>query len=634
LTALARENDDRLPMREALVTRLVSLPRWSKRVIVAAIDYALLLLALYLAYVLRYGYWYEPSQTQIGLMLVAPLIALIVYERFGIYRVVVRFATEKTIWAITQATVVAALLWLAFVFMTEFRGVAAVPRSVPIIYGVIATIFISASRMTARRLLGSAADSRARRVRILIFGAGPMGRQLAAALRADVNSHPLGFLDNDPALDGAEVSGLKVHAAKKLPELVETHRITEVIVCGDAVEDGDKARIFGELAKTHVRTRFLPAVARNFGDNLVDSIREIGIEDILGRPVVEPDADLLKESVTDKSVLVSGAGGSIGSELCRQIMKLAPKRLVLLEMDEFALYEIERKLNGRGKSDVVPMLGSVNDPVLVERLLAGQQVDTVFHAAAYKHVPLVEQNPVAGIVNNVFGTWTIADAARRHGVERFVLISTDKAVRPTNVMGATKRWAEFIVRSMGGGMSASGKKQQFCAVRFGNVIGSQGSAVPLFKEQIEQGGPVTLTHEDMTRYFMSASEAAELIIQAASLSVSGEVFLLDMGKPVRIRDLAENMIRLAGRTIRSDDNPNGDIEIVVLGPRPGEKLFEELFYDANGVEKTKHPKIMCAKRRVREMNEVEAGIAELSAAIKQGETAKAREVLFSFVGKD
>ncbi|MBX3575929.1 MAG: polysaccharide biosynthesis protein [Rhizobiaceae bacterium] len=621
-------------MRAALVARLISLPRWVKRVMVALVDFGLLLLAIWLAYVLRYSRWYEPSETQMWLMLVAPAIALPVLERFGVYRVVVRFATEKTIWAIAQAMAVSALLWLAFVFMTEFRGVAQVPRSVPVIYGIIGTLFISASRMAARRFLGTAADTRAGRVRILIYGAGAMGRQLAAALKADVNSYPVGFLDADPALEDAEVAGLKVYAARKLPELVSTFRISEVIVCGDAIEDGEKSRIFGELAKSHVRTRFLPAVARTFGDNLVDSIREIGIEDILGRPMVEPDPELLHASVKDKSVLVTGAGGSIGSELVRQIMLLSPARLVLLEMDEFALYEIDRKLARRGKTEVVPMLGSVTDRALVDRLFGAYAVDTVFHAAAYKHVPLVETNPLAGIVNNVFGTWTIADAARRAGVERFVLISTDKAVRPTNVMGATKRWAEFIVRGMGGQTATSGAQQQFCAVRFGNVIGSQGSAVPLFKEQIETGGPVTLTHEDMTRYFMAASEAAELIIQAASLSTNGEVFLLDMGNPVRIRDLAENMIRLAGRTLRNAENPGGDIEIVVLGPRPGEKLFEELFYDIANVEKTKHPKIMCARQNLRDAKTLRSAIDELDAAVKRADGAKARDLLFALIGQN
>lgn len=619
-------------MPRALATRLISLPRWLKRGIVAAGDFVLLLFAVWLAYVLRYSRWYEPNEIQIWLMLAAPLIALPVFERFGIYKVVVRFATEKTIWAITQAMVVAALLWLAFVFMTEFRGMSQVPRSVPIIYGAIGTLFIGGSRMAARRMLRSVADAKVGRSRILIYGAGPMGRQLAAALRADAGSYPRGFLDSDAALDGAEVAGLRVYSPARLNELVAEFRISEVIVCGDAIEGGDKSRIIGELAQSHVRIRFLPAAARNFGDNLVDSIREIGIEDILGRPVVEPDPELLHGSVSGKSVLVTGAGGSIGSELCRQIMKLAPARLILLEMDEFALYEMERKLEQRDKVEVVPVLGSVADRTLVDRVFKTHHVDTVFHTAAYKHVHLVEANPLAGIANNVFGTWTIAAAAREAGVERFVLISTDKAVRPTNIMGATKRWAEIIVRGMGGGLTPSGKKQTFCAVRFGNVIGSQGSAVPLFKEQIAAGGPVTLTHEDMTRYFMASTEAAELIIQAATLSDNGEVFLLDMGKPVKIRDLAENMIRLAGRTLRNPKNPNGDIEIVVLGPRPGEKLFEELFYDTNGVEKTKHPKIMYAKRRTPELHAVKEELHRLEAVLAEGDVAKAREKLFALIG--
>jgi FlaA1/EpsC-like NDP-sugar epimerase len=350
----------------------------------------------------------------------------------------------------------------------------------------------------------------------------------------------------------------------------------------------------------------------------------------LGRPVVEPDVELLRAPVTGQTVLVTGAGGSIGSELCRQIMALAPRKLVLAEMNEFALYEIDRRLRSTNGVEIVSLLGSVADRTFVDGIFRDHDIDTVFHAAAYKHVPLIEQNPLIGITNNIIGTWIVAETAKKSGVERFVLISTDKAVRPTNVMGASKRWSELIVRCFDGGLSRSGRRQHFCAVRFGNVIGSQGSVVPLFREQIESGGPVTLTHEDMTRYFMSVNEAAELIIQAASLSEHGEVFLLDMGQPVKIRELAENLIRLSGRSIRNADNPSGDVEIMVTGIRPGEKLFEELVFDDSDVEPTRNPKILRTKHTPVDFDAIRASMETLGLLVIEGKVDEARKVLFDF----
>jgi len=620
-------------MREPLVTRLISLPRWAKRLIVALTDYALLLFALWLAYALRYGRWYQPSETQLWLMLMAPAIALPVFQGFGIYRVVVRFVTEKTFWTIIQAMIVAALLWLALVFMTEFRGFQQVPRSVPAIYAVIGIVLISGSRMAGRRLLGPAAD-RVNRVRTLIYGAGAMGRQLAAALRADAGSYPIAFIDNDPNLIGAEVAGLKIHSTEKLADLVDSFAVQEVIICGDTVDPAAKATVFSQLADKNIRMRFLPAVERGFGDSLADSLREVGIDDLLGRPVVEPDLELLRAPVKGRTVLVTGAGGSIGSELCQQILALKPAKLVLAEMNEFALYEIDRRLRSANGVEIVSLLGSVADQNFVEGIFRNHTVDTVFHAAAYKHVPLIEANPLIGIANNIIGTRIVTEAAKKHGVDRFVLISTDKAVRPTNVMGATKRWSELIVRCFDGGVSRSAGRQHFCAVRFGNVIGSQGSVVPLFREQIEKGGPVTLTHKDMTRYFMSISEASELIIQAASLSQSGEVFLLDMGQPVKIRELAENMIRLSGRSIRNAENPAGDIEIVVTGIRPGEKLFEELVFDDREVEPTRHPKILRTKQAPSDLAAIMGAVERLTRLVEQGDVDEARALLFELAADD
>lgn len=618
-------------MLSAFSTWLISMPRARKRTLLGIFDFFILLVALWLSYAIRLGVLFEPGLKQIGLLVAAPVIALPILYQFGFYRVVVRYVTEATVWTIMKALALSIPLWLGVVYMTEIRGIEGVPRAIPIIYFIIGTALLSGSRLLAKRLLGAAVDTVVNQKRILIYGAGSVGRQLAAALKLDPRNVPLGFLDDDPPLHGAEVGGLRVYSPAKVGKLIDTLDVQEIIVCSDAVGSTSKSSIFRALAKTPVRLRFLPSVASGFGGDLVSRVREIGIGDLLGRPMVPPDPAILGAPVTGKTVLVTGAGGSIGSELCRQIITLRPKALVLLELDEFALYEIERALRETATGELVPVLGSVTDAAAVRRLFESHRIDTVFHAAAYKHVPMVELNPITGIVNNVFGTWTIAEAAYDSAVEYFVLISTDKAVRPTNVMGATKRWAEIIVRSFASRDRSENGKHRFCSVRFGNVIGSQGSVVPLFKEQIEKGGPLTLTDERMTRYFMAVNEAAELIIQAASLSRQGEIFLLDMGEPVRIRDLAENMIRLAGLSVKDKNNPHGDLAIEVVGSRPGEKLFEELFYDPESVEKTVHPKIMFGKKQPRENAHVREAIARLEDAVRDGDHEAARKVLFSFI---
>jgi FlaA1/EpsC-like NDP-sugar epimerase len=607
------------------------MPRTRKRVLLGIFDFFILFAALWLSYAIRLGEAFSPGLQQLGLLVAAPVIALPFLYQLGFYRVVVRYLTETTVWTIMKALALSIPLWLAIVYMTEIRGIEGVPRTIPIIYFIIGTAMLSGSRLLAKRLLGAAVEDVVNQKRILIYGAGPVGRQLAAALKLDPRNIPLGFLDDDPALHGAEVAGLRVHSPEKITKLIDSLDVQEIIVCSDAVDSTAKSAIFRQLAKTPVRLSFLPSVTSGFGGDLVSRVREIGIGDLLGRPLVPPDAAILSAPIAGKTVLVTGAGGSIGSELCRQIVTLKPKALILFELDEFALYEIERALRPKAGGELIPVLGSVTDEQTVSRLFEDHAIDTVFHAAAYKHVPMVEINPIAGIVNNVFGTWTVAKAAYDADVEYFVLISTDKAVRPTNVMGATKRWAEIIVRRFASQDAAGNGKRRFCSVRFGNVIGSQGSVVPLFKEQIERGGPLTLTDDKMTRYFMSVNEAAELIIQAASLSQKGEIFLLDMGTPVRIRDLAENMIRLAGLSVRDKDNPGGDIEIEVVGSRPGEKLFEELFYDPESVGKTIHPKIMYGKRQPLDTTRIREALDELEAAVRKGDQKAARDALFSFI---
>ena len=615
----------------SILAWLIALPRRRKRLLLATIDFLILLFALWLSYSLRFGRPFIPNQTQAVVMALAPAIAIPILVQFGFYRAVIRYVSEAMLWSIGKAMAVAVPVWLVIVFMTETRGGAGVPRSVPVIYFAVGTVLLAFSRFAARRLLQQAFDAATASKRIIIYGASGAGVQLAAALRLDPQTNLVAFVDDSPALQGADISGARVHPPSRLGSLVEQFDVQEIVVCSDSVTSASRAAMLRQTSSTGVKISFLPTIAAGWEGDLRSRVRDIELGDLLGRPAVAADPALLRQPVTGKTVLVSGAGGSIGSELCRQIVTLSPRRLILFDVDEFALYEIERTLRDGRDVDLMPILGSVTDEKLVRRVFEQHAIDTVFHAAAYKHVPMVEMNMLSGIANNVFGTWTIAEAAFDARVEYFVLISSDKAVRPANVMGATKRWSEIIVRSFANRPREAGEKQRFCAVRFGNVIGSQGSVVPLFKEQIAKGGPVTLTDEHMTRYFMSIREAAELIIQAASLSENGDVFLLDMGEPVAIRDLAENMIRFAGLTLRDAAHPKGDIEIKVVGSRPGEKIFEELFYDAKHVEPTAHTRIMRGRRRNWNYADVCDALTSLRKAVDNGDEASANNLLFSAV---
>lgn len=417
-----------------------------------------------------------------------------------------------------------------------------------------------------------------------------------------------------------------------IPALIENYGIKQVVVSEPALEQKqrqDFARLLGRLP---VSTRILPPIADlTAGKYLVSSLRNVEIDDLLGRSPVPPDAALLREVVEGRRIMVTGAGGSIGSQLCRTIAQWNPTCIVLFESSEFALYNIDRQLRQIASCEIVPILGTVSNRDCVENAIRDHNVDTVYHCAAYKHVPLVEKNPLVGIFNNVFGTLEVAQAALNTDVERMVLISSDKAVRPTNVMGATKRWAELVVYYCGMLAEQSGKKKAFYSVRFGNVLGSNGSVVPLFREQIANGGPITLTHEDMTRYFMSIKEAAELIVQSGGIAASGDTVLLEMGEPVKIRDLAENMILLAGLTVRNDENPHGDIAIETTGICEGEKMYEELFYDPAQAKPTRHPKIMRAPRGKKAEVDVPASLTALRIAMESGDLDAVRKVLFDVI---
>lgn len=612
---------------EGVFASLVTMSRPAKMGLMLAVDAALLFFAAWAAYTLRFGYLFKPNAYQTLLMLAAPVLGLPVFMGLGLYRSVIRYVGEQALFLVVKGMSLSALMWAVLAFMAQVTGAEGLPRSVPWLYWLVGMFLVGGARFAARWALWSPIRRRFSGKQVLIYDAGVAGRQLAASLRCGRDLFPAGFLDDDPALQGKDVDGLRVYAPDELPKLIKRFEVGDVIVTQQSRSLSRFRQKLDFLERFPVRARVLPSVTSLAdGQYLVKMVREVDIGDLLGRDMVEGDPDLLGRCVTGKSVLVTGAGGSIGSELCRQIAGLGPGRLVLLEANEHALYQIERALCGLAAS-VVPVLGSVKDQALLKQLLEVHGVQTIYHAAAHKHVPLVECNAVEGACNNVLGTLALARAAFDAGTETFVLISTDKAVRPCNVMGATKRWAELVVQDFARRVRAEGGRQRFCAVRFGNVLGSSGSVIPLFREQIARGGPLTVTHPEVTRYFMSIHEAVELVIQAGSMARGGEIFLLDMGEPVKILDLARKMIRLAGYAERSEENPGGEVEIVFTGLRPGEKLYEELLIADGNAKGTPHPKIMQASEPCPVHEQLEALMSELLAAIEARDAAAVREVL-------
>ena len=618
-------------MLEKFRHRISDLPRFWKRVILVVFDFSALLIVVWVAYSLRLNTRFVPTNIQFGLMVLAPTIAIPVFVQFGLYRAVIRHLPERAVWNIFQAMTLATLLWVAVVFLTALSGIIGAPRSIPVLYWAMGIVVISGSRFAAKRFLLSPEPGEQKRPRVLIYGAGAAGIQLASAMQVHGGRKVVGFIDDDKNLQGHDVSGIRVYSRNQIADLIKEKGIGEIILSMPSISPARRQAIYPHLASHDVTIRTLPSITDlAAGKYLINQIREIDIDDLLGRSSVPANPELISKMIEGRVVMVTGAGGSIGSELTRLIARVKPEKLILLEANEPALYQIDRQLRAAEKLDLVPVLGSVCNANLVERTIKDHKIEVVFHAAAHKHVPLVESNIVEGASNNIFGTEAIAKAAYENGVEHFVLISTDKAVRPTSAMGATKRWAELIVRDYGLRAEKEGTGQRFCAVRFGNVLGSNGSVVPLFREQIAKGGPITVTGENMTRYFMSIHEAAELIVQAGALSKGGDIFLLEMGEPVRILDLAKNMVRLAGMELKTKDNPDGDIEISIVGKRQGEKVHEELFYEPGLATKTRQPKILRAKRSELEGDGVAQKLARLSQAIEKGEDAQVRSVLFDF----
>jgi FlaA1/EpsC-like NDP-sugar epimerase len=617
-----------------LRTWALQLPRPWRLLLLLAFDTSALFASIWASFALRFESWAPPLVLEeIEVLVLAPIVALPIFVRMGLYRSVVRYLPERAIWTMLQAVTIAALLWFFIAFLLQAVGRGLVPRSVPIIYWALAAIVVISSRFAAKWLFWPLSrNTISQRMPVLIYGAGAAGTQLAMSLRA---SHFIvGFLDDDPGLHRREVAGIRVYDPKNMALLIRDFGVKQVILSMPSIASSRRKEIIEAVGGHGVKVQSLPGLSDIVaGRYLVSQIREIEVEELLGRSSVPPDLEMIRMMIEGRSVMVTGAGGSIGSELCRKIAQWRPQRLVLFEANEFALYNIQRELEKFDSLPHVAILGSVVDERRVAHAIGEYKVEAIFHAAAYKHVPLVEANVLEGVRNNVFGTLNVADTAFRLGVRDFVLISTDKAVRPTNVMGATKRWAELIVHEMATRAASAQSGQRFSSVRFGNVLGSNGSVVPLFKEQIANGGPVTVTDPAMTRYFMSIREAAELIVQAGALSSGGDVFLLDMGEPVLISDLAKKMIQLAGLSVRSSENPGGDIEIKVIGRRPGEKLHEELFYDTSTATGTMHPKIMRGKTSSAPVADVEASLNALSAALAAENSREARDILFAVIAR-
>ncbi|MFD1747172.1 polysaccharide biosynthesis protein [Rhizobium helianthi] len=611
-------------------------PRLWKQIILMSFDTVALVVAIWASYALRYSVWLPViTQERIFLAIMAPVIAVPIFIRLGLYRAVLRYLPDTAIWTILRAMGAATVVWILVIFTMEMSGRGVVPRSIPFFYFAIGATLIGGFRFVVKIILNQGTGMRRDEHPIFIYGANRSSVQMATALRGNGNRYIVGLLDDDPLHQGRDFGGYRVYNPVHLPRLIDQYGVEEIILSLSSLSADRRKTVINNISGLGVKIRTVPDMADLVdGRYLANQIREIEIDELLGRSFVPPDPQLVDSILQDRVIMVTGAGGSIGSELCRMIVQCKPKALILFEANEFALYSIDQELQAQARSPVIPVLGSILNEERVRDAITKHNVEVVYHAAAHKHVPLLEVNTIEGIENNVFGTATVARVAFEENVRDFVLISSDKAVRPTNVMGATKRWAELIVRQMALKARDQGRAQKFCAVRFGNVLGSNGSVVPLFKRQIANGGPVTVTNPDMRRYFMSIPEAAELIVQASALSHGGDIFLLDMGEPVRIGDLAENMIRLAGFTVRDEKNPTGGIEIKVTGSRPGEKLFEELFYDMANAMQTQHPKIMRADATAIAHLSMDEVLQELLTAIRSRDEKKAKDLLFSFIGVD
>ncbi|MCO8058828.1 polysaccharide biosynthesis protein [Acinetobacter towneri] len=583
---------------KSIIEPAVESPRLVKLAFLMVLDFCVFPVLLWLCYAIR--------QFDLGAEVVpnlafgsvwASVIAVVSLFIFGVYRFIVRTYSELFMVKLGLGTALTVAGLYALAYFTD----AFIPTSIPLMFGFLMFAWVWFSRGFIRFIVRSYLQADVQKKRVAIYGAGNAGQQIAAALYNSDEHLPVLFIDDDPSLTGQQLGRLKVYNADSALKLLAKKNVDEILIALPSVGRMRKSEIVKFLEPAHIKITEIPGLTKLVdGEIRVSDIQEVDIIDLLGRDPVPPVPELLAKNIQNKMVLVTGAGGSIGSELCRQIVKNKPKALVIYELTEFALYSIDKELRLNSDVTIIPILGSVLDQAKLERVMEQYRVQTVYHAAAYKHVPLVECNPLAGLKNNAIGTAFSLNAAVKTGVETFVLISTDKAVRPTNVMGASKRMAELYCQAM----AEAQDQTQISIVRFGNVLGSSGSVVPLFKQQIAKGGPITVTHPEVTRYFMTIPEASQLVIQAGALGQGGDVFLLDMGEPVRIQDLARQMIALSGLKVRETGSQEGDIEIQYSGLRPGEKLYEELLIDADNTEVTQHSRILRSYEKMYPLDEL------------------------------
>jgi FlaA1/EpsC-like NDP-sugar epimerase len=606
------------------------MPRWGKQAVVALVDIGLALLATWIAFGLRLDVWARPVDAQWYVYVLTPALALPIFMRFGLYRAIFRYTGQAALNATAKAVLLYSVLLTAVLLWNHWLGV---PRTLGVLQPLIFLVLVGLSRAMARfwlagiPILGSGHSGS-----LLVYGAGTAGVQTASALQVSGQFRLVGFVDDDASKVGRSINGVPIFGSDDILALVPRHKITDILLAMPSATRERRNKIIQSLESLPVHVRSLPSMADlTSGKVTVQDFRELDIEDLLGREPVPPRTDLLAHDLAGQVVLVSGAGGSIGSELTRQIVEQRPCQLLLLDHNEFGLYSIHQELlalcAGLGSSvELVPLLASVANPARLQAVFDSYRPATVYHAAAYKHVPLVEDNPGEGVRNNVFGTLHMAQAAVAAGVRRFVLISTDKAVRPTNVMGATKRMAELVLQAF----AQAHPQTLFSMVRFGNVLGSSGSVVPLFRKQLASGGPLTVTDPEVTRFFMTIPEAAQLVLQAGAMGQGGDVFVLDMGQPIKIIDLARRMLHLAGLSERTTLHPDGDIEIAITGLRPGEKLYEELLIGDNP-EPTGHPRIMKAREPFLPWAQLQGELDVLSAAAQQNNVEGIKAVFLRHV---
>jgi FlaA1/EpsC-like NDP-sugar epimerase len=604
---------------------IFTMPRIFKQSLMLFFDISCVIGVFYLSFIIRLGYIYLPSDRLLLVILISPLLAIPIFVYFKFYQSIIRYIGFKALWSFGKAITFYSIIWalLEFIFPID-----SLPRSIVIINWLLLIMLIGGSRIFVRWIMTTEIFPKINQKNVIIYGAGETGIELLNVLLQSSEYKHICFIDNDQDKQGTYINGFEVRSPDRIKDLIDDFNIQEILLAISSISLKHRKKMIDTLSSLPVNVRSLPNLTKLAqGKVKIEDLLDISVEDLLGRNTVRPNKQLLKLKITNKVVLVTGAGGSIGSELCRQIISLNPKILVLFEISEFFLYQIENELTNTNKSEIpiIPILGSIRDKSRFESILNCFNVQTIYHAAAYKHVPMVEYNNSEGVLNNIISTQIIAEASIAAGVETFVFISTDKAVRPTNTMGATKRAAELVLQAL-----SKNTQTLFTIVRFGNVLNSSGSVIPLFKKQINDGGPITLTDPDIVRYFMTISEAVELVIQAGSMGGGGEVFVLDMGEPIRIYDLAVKMIQLSGLILIDENNPEGDIEINIIGLRPGEKLYEELLVDNNTL-KTENPLIMKAQEPFLNWKTLQPVLIELIDAVENLDQKRIRKLLIKIV---